>query len=74
MGVLAASRAIPRRGKGIAADAVSSVDRIESGMPRETGEAGLLNDDFDEAWSSLNELAKPVSCDTPRGDAVVIEG
>ena len=59
-------------GKGISADAVCSVDRIESGMPRDAGEAGLLNDESNDWGSSLNELAKPVSCDMPQGDADVM--
>jgi len=38
-------------------------------MAREAGEAGLLND---ESGSSLNERAKPFSCDMPQGNADVM--
>ena len=38
-------------------------------MPREAGDAGLLND---ETTSSLNEQAEPVSCDMPQGIADVM--
>jgi hypothetical protein len=55
--------------KEVSTEAVSSVDRVKSGMPREAGEASLLSDEF---GSSLNERAIPVSCDMPQGDADVM--
>ena len=44
------------------------------GMPQERGEAGLLNDEVARGRSSLNERAKPVSCDMPQVCADVMGG
>ena len=51
-----------------------SVGAVQGGMPREAGGASWLSDECARWRSSLNERAKPVSCDMPQVFADVMRG